>query len=152
VTGPATLSRGWTAVLVASLGANLFVAGFVVAQSARGGDAGAPPVAAEAPAPAVQATAAPAVRRVIEQNKTLRPSIVAVRRANDAVTAALLADPFDFVELEFALDHLRRVTLASQSALHGTMLDAIAAMTPEQRRQFAEATRRSPAERVFLGR
>lgn len=146
------LSKGWTAVLVASLGANLFVAGFAVSHAVRADNVETPAVA-EAIAPAAPAaTAAPAVRRVVEQNKALRPSILAVRRANDAVTAALLAEPFNEEQLNVALDHLRAVTLASQTVLHGTMLDAIAAMTPEQRREFAEASRRSPAERVFLGR
>ena len=148
----ATLSRGWTAVLVASLGANLFIAGFVVAQAARGDKIEAQPIAAAATPATPAATAAPAVRRVVEQNRALRPSLVAVRRANEAVTAALVAEPFDRTQLDAALEDLRGMTLASQSALHGTMLDAIAAMTPEQRRQFAEASRRFPAERVFLGR
>ena len=148
----ATLSRGWTAVLVASLGANLFVAGFVVARSVRGDAVETPQVAAAAEPAAPAAATTPAVRRVIEQNKALRPSLVGVRRANEAVTAALLAEPFDPQQLDVALERLRGMTLASQAALHGTMLDAIAAMTPEQRRQFAEASRRSPAERVFLGR
>ncbi len=148
----ATLSRGWTAVLVASLGANLFIAGFVVAQSARGDKIEARPVTATAAPATPAATATPVVRRVVEQNKALRPSLLAVRRANEAVTAALLAEPFDSGQLDAALVNLRGMTLASQSALHGTMLDAIAAMTPEQRRQFAEASRRSPAERIFLGR
>ncbi|MBM3508267.1 MAG: periplasmic heavy metal sensor [Alphaproteobacteria bacterium] len=146
------LSRGWTAVLVASLALNLFVAGFVVAQVAWGDKVAAPaPVAEQAATPATPAT--PVVRRVVvEQNKALRPSMVAVRKANEAVTAALLAEPFDPAQLDAALEHLRTVTLASQTALHGTMLDAIAAMTPEQRRELAEASRRSPADRVFLGR
>lgn len=148
----ATLSRGWTAVLVASLGANLFVGGFVVAHAVRSDKIEAQPAVTAAAEAAPAATAAPAVRRVVEQNKALRPSLVALRRANEAVTAALLAEPFDPEQLEGALESLRSMTLASQSALHGTMLDAIAAMTPEQRRQFAEASRRSPAERVFLGR
>jgi uncharacterized membrane protein len=148
----ATLSSGWTAVLVASLGLNMFVGGFVVSQAARVDKVEAV-AAVEATAAATPATVAtPAVRRIVEQNKALRPSILAVRRANEAVTAALLAEPFDQEQLNAALAHLRTVTLGSQTALHGAMVRAIAAMTPEQRREFAEASRRSPAERVFLGR
>ncbi len=142
-------TRIWRAVLVGSLALNLFIAGFVVAQVARGDKVVTAPAAARAAQPLSRQ--APEVRRVVEQNdKVVRPNLVNVRKANEAVSTALLAEPFDAERLTKALERLRSATLTSQKALHGAMFETVATMSPEQRRQFAEATKRTAAERVFL--
>ncbi len=149
-----SLSRAWAAVLVASLAMNLFVLGFVAANGVR---AAQTPVAlvtqaeqAPVTAPAVQPAAAPVQRIVQINSKALRPAQLAVRKANEAVTAALLAEPYDALRLERALEELRVATINSQQAVHAAMLDAVTGMSPEQRALFAEASKRSPAERVLL--
>lgn len=144
------MSRPWAAVLVTSLAANLFVLGFVVANSVRAApQAGTATAVRPPPAPPAQAQ----VQRMVQGNaKALRPAQLAVRKANEAITKALMAEPFDAAPLVAALDELRAATLNSQQAVHNAMLDAVKGMSPEQRTQFAEASRRSQAERVFLGR
>ncbi|MSP21318.1 MAG: periplasmic heavy metal sensor [Alphaproteobacteria bacterium] len=142
-------TRIWRAVLVGSLALNLFIAGFVVAQFARGDKVVTAPAAARAAQPL--SAQAPEVRRVVEQNnKVVRPNLVNVRKANEAVSTALLAEPFDAERMTKALERLRSATLTSQKALHGAMMETVAAMSPEQRRQLAEATKRTTAERIFL--
>lgn len=152
--------RIWRVVLIASLATNLFVGGFVAAQEMRGDRLVAPPVAATTatqnrpvarPPVAIPTEVRPAVARVVEQNdKLLRPNLTAVRKANELVTAALMAEPFDAERLNKALERLRSATTNSQRALHVTMIETIASMTPEQRRLFAEATKGIPPERAFL--
>ncbi len=153
-------NRIWRAVLVGSLAINLFVGGFVAAQAVRGERVSPAPASASAatanrpvarPPAAIPTEVRPAVARVVEQNdNVLRPNLTAVRKANELVTAALMAEPLDGERLGKALERLRAATMSSQRALHVTMIDTIASMTPEQRRLFAEATKAIPAERVFL--
>lgn len=149
-----SLSRAWAAVLVVSLAMNLFVLGFLAANGVRAAQSPVELVAQveQAPAAAQPAqAAAPQAQRIVQINtKALRPAQLAVRKANEAVTAALVAEPYDAERLERALQELRSATINSQQAVHAAMLDAVTGMSPEQRALFAEASKRAPAERVLL--
>lgn len=144
-----SLSRGWSVVLVASLSLNLFVLGFVATVGVRAAQAPAALLSETKPAPAQPA--APAAQRIVAINaKALRPSQQAVRKANEAVNAALLAEPYDPARLALALEELRAATGQSQEAVHEQLLTAVNGMSAEQRARFAEASVKSRAERVLL--
>jgi len=155
-----SLSRAWAAVLVTSLAMNLFVLGFIAANGVRAAQMPAALVAkAEKAEKAEKATAvkppaqaaAPQLQRIVQINtKALRPTQLAVRKANDSVTAALLAEPYDAPQLARALEELRSATVNSQQAVHAAMLEAVTGMSAQQRTDFAEASKRTPAERVLL--
>ncbi len=152
-----SLSRAWAAVLVTSLAMNLFVLGFIAANGVRAAQMPAALVAkaekaekATAVKPPAQA-AAPQLQRIVQINtKALRPTQLAVRKANESVTAALLAEPYDAQQLAQALEELRSATVNSQQAVHAAMLEAVTGMSAQQRTDFAEASKRTPAERVLL--
>ncbi len=152
-----SLSRAWAAVLVTSLAMNLFVLGFIAANGVRA--AQMPAAKAEKAEKAEKATAvkppaqaaAPQLQRIVQINtKALRPTQLAVRKANESVTAALLAEPYDAPQLARALEELRSATVNSQQAVHAAMLEAVTGMSAQQRTDFAEASKRTPAERVLL--
>ncbi len=149
-----SLSRAWAAVLVASLAMNLFVLGFIAANGVRAAQMPAALVAKAEKATAVKPpaqAAAPQLQRIVQINtKTLRPMQLAVRKANESVTAALLAEPYDAQQLAQALEELRSATVNSQQAVHAAMLEAVTGMSAQQRTDFAEASKRTPAERVLL--
>lgn len=146
------LSRGWTVLIVASLSMNLFVLGFVAANGVRAAQVPAAVVARGLPeAGRVAVPQSPAPQRIVQINtKELRPSQLAVRKANEDVTAALLAEPYDAQRLAQALDNLRVAAANSQHAVHNAMLLAVNGMSAEQRARFADASRGMPAERVLL--
>lgn len=148
------LSRAWAAVLVTSLAMNLFVLGFIAASGVRAAQMPAALVAKTEKASAVKPpapAAAPQLQRIVQINtKALRPTQLAVRKANESVTAALLAEPYDAPQLARALEELRSATTNSQQAVHAAMLEAVTGMSAQQRADFAEASKRTPAERVLL--
>jgi uncharacterized membrane protein len=146
------LSRGWTALIVASLSMNLFVLGFVAANGVRAAQAPAAALVRTLPEPGrVPAPPLPPPERIVQINtKDVRPSQMAVRKANEEVTAALRAEPYDAQRLAKALDNLRVAAANSQHAVHSAMLVAVNGMSAEQRARFAEASKGMPAERVLL--
>ena len=150
------LSRGWAVLLLGSLALNFFGAGFLASNALFHVGAVANPVATLAAQPAtVSAQTAqaqsPVVRKIVDTHGgVIAPRVRDMRAANEAVTAALTADPFDAGAFQRVLSDLRGRTIESQKAMHDALVTEAVGMSREQRHQLAAVSKSTP-ERLLLG-
>jgi len=138
--------------LAVSLGANLFMAGFLVARGLRSGDGRRPVAAMESPRALAQAArsagAGKQLRRVMQAHRPeLRSRREAMREAHRRARHALVAQPFDPKALDAALDDVRSRQAERQDALHGAVVGLASELSPKQRRALAKASRRGGGKR-----
>jgi len=135
-----------TALVVASLAVNLFLAGLLAGDWLMG-RYGPPPFAPainpswmrHALGPDAERMVAPVMRRHMDE---IREHIEATRRARRAVGAALTAEPFDRAALEDALARIRTQNAEAQAAFHGAFVDVADKLSPEQRAELAKESQR----------
>lgn len=133
------LSGRWGLLLVASLALNLFIGGLVLGRLIH--PPGPPP-----PAPSAMLSGPggafdgldgsyrdKAVRRLKDRSGELRGHFQGLREAREAVSRAMLAEPFDRAGLEEAFAGLRAVSEQTQAALHGLLVDAAEDMPAKER-------------------
>lgn len=135
-------------MLLASLGLNLFLAGFLAARL-WGGPGHPPPGRPFGPRELVvaarQAGAEGQVRELMQRRREgLRKHHGQMRAARAEVHAALLAEPFDAARLREALDRVHSGTADAQSAVHEAFVELAQGMTPAQRKALAAQLRRRP--------
>jgi uncharacterized membrane protein len=140
-TVPGTRTPGWVrALLIASLAANLAVAGIVAGAAWRGGDRGAPRDVGFGPFTEALSREDRALLRkeFLARSPDMRDMRRAMREDARAVLVALRAEPFDEAAFRRALsDHRSRIQ--DRVSLGETLLvDRVAGMTPEDRRAFAD--------------
>jgi len=109
--------------LVVSLVANVFLLGFV----ARTADQlPAASILPENPGRAYPAEVRAEFRKLLRENRTrTRASIADLRRARDAVTTALQAEPLETAEVEQAMQEVRRATGELQRLMQEFLVDAV---------------------------
>ncbi|MDA0239870.1 MAG: periplasmic heavy metal sensor [Proteobacteria bacterium] len=164
-----TPTRRWSIILVGSLAVNIFLLGAIVAgMTLRGPGGFAGLFAASPPPPPRQVAAAgfesfsmpfamislgedvrPVAREIF---KGYRREFGQYRRAlgqGRRVAVSALAQPeFDAAALEGALKELRSRDLLAREVVHRSIVEFAAKLTPEQRKQFAEAITVREAERI----
>lgn len=149
------MKRWLTVVLVASLAANVFLAGFVGGRifagphgphgppgrhgpppGARGGD----PARVIGEAVALSPTARAAVREAVAARRgEFRKSRRAAFAARERLRATLVAEPFDRAATEAALADMRAEALVREETMTELLLDVFEALPAEERAALAEA-------------
>lgn len=139
------MNRWLAAGLVVSLLLNLVAGGFLVGRYYAGASrAPVPPMGLRwmldsVPDPERREALRPLVR---EGMREFGAGFEPMRRSQEAVHAALVADVFDAALLDRSLADTRRELDAMQSRTHATLVRVASAMTPTERRALAEALRR----------
>jgi uncharacterized membrane protein len=144
MTGP---SPRWRALVFASLAFNLLFAGVTAGALAAGARI---ETSAEAAQPAFAAPRAFIAAMPDDLRGVLRARMIATwrdarperrqsRAARQAALAALEAEPFDPVELRDALATMRAADQAVLARFQGEVVDVLASLTPQQRRDLAKA-------------
>jgi len=136
--------------LLASIGVNVFLLGFVFARAlgprpppAKNSEHRGPPTP-----DGVFGLDSPETRRVLRERKgQLAPQRRALRDARSRVGQALEADPYVPEALEKALSDLRNRTTDMQAEVHRALVDLSSKLTPEQRRDLARRNLRGPRRR-----
>lgn len=136
--------RGVLALLVVSLAANLLIVGLVSGAVWRFRH-GHPPMA-DVVAPNLLGYASSLTperrkelwERTAEERRNIRPFRRDVRTARNAVTEALVAEPFDRQRFEAAQRKLVESEHAARLAVQALYIELAANMTPEERRAFAD--------------
>ncbi|MEN9578357.1 MAG: hypothetical protein RJA70_1366 [Pseudomonadota bacterium] len=140
--------RRWIWMLGASIGLNIFAAGFLVSRCSRSHRAGPPlhvdpsrdtPLlfhAREAFGGEIPEDARAALRTQVTIVRQQRQEL---RRAHEGVRSALEAENFDSEALSEALSQVRSSTSKMQGALHGGLVQLAQSATNEQRKRLAQA-------------
>jgi hypothetical protein len=90
----------------------------------------------------------PAARKVLRERKErLQPERLALREARTRVVKALEAEPYQREALEGALSELRERTTAVQTEMHRALVDVSGELTPEQRRELVRKNFHGPRRR-----
>lgn len=139
-------SRLWRAVLVISLGLNLLVAGLVVGALSRDHDRKPPRGGFDFQSGPLGSALSREDRREIGRNMRERHERGDFgrnmrgerQRMALAIKEIVSVEPFDQQALEAVLAEGREVGSRVQRAAHESLVDHIAAMTPEERAAFAE--------------
>jgi uncharacterized membrane protein len=139
--------RQFGIILIVSLAANLFLAGLVAGDWIMGRVGPRPPFG---PATnfgwmrhAIGSDAEKIIEPVMQQHRdAMRRQMEGVRATRRDVGAALTAEPFDRARLESALARLRSQAAEAQTAFHGTFVDVVSNLTPEQRAALAKESQR----------
>lgn len=146
----------WRTLLLASVAINLLVLGAFVGAYASGVRLERPAAAGQLPGPRVLMAALPqtarakvrdALARTWVETRALRQQAAQARR--DAFDAAA-AEPFDAGRVRAAFARVREADAAALAAFHNNMIDAFAAMTPDERQRAIAALRNAgPARRAM---
>lgn len=144
-----TKARRWVAVaFVASLAANLFLGGMLVAGWLRHhggweGGGGGPPRMWERGLAVLDAAARSQAESVRDRHESsVRAQMDSLRRARRALGDALRNEATDVAALRAAMDNMRDQSAAMRAAIHGAMLDLAATLEPADRSAFFEANKR----------
>ena len=132
-------SRWWIIVLVISLGLNLALAGYIAGRFSPAADwaslhRGLPHWAQTLP-PERRDVLRPRLR---EYMRSMRGARRELRSTNQAVQAALTADPFEPQVLAAALQQLREQQAATMREGHTAFVATISELSARERRQLAE--------------
>lgn len=143
----------WVWALAVSLGLNLFFSGFLVSRCSRtqtvDDDRGR---RAQGPLmfrvrEALGDSVSDEVNELLEQHRqAVRGSRRELRRARTEARQALEAEPFEPQELRTALERLRESSVSTQETLHEGLLKLAESVSPEQRKQLADANWRKRAK------
>lgn len=141
-------TRWLTITLVASLGLNLALVGFIAGKASHSG------MASLAPDPFLGAfrmlrelpeARRDALRPVLREHfKEIRPDLKRLRDAHQDVGSALAAEPYAPEPLAAALARFRMALLAGQEHSHRALVQIAEQMTPGERRQLLEVMSRHP--------
>lgn len=148
-----TRSKWLTLGLIASIGINIALIGFVagrasaidvrpIAMDPTMGFARLLPELSEARRRELR----PLVRRHV---RSVHPSMREVRSAQRDLRSALLADPFDGTALEAALEQFREHLVESQATSHASFAGLAEQLTPAERRLLVAQLGRDPRYRGF---
>lgn len=145
------MSRGLMILLLVSLAANVFFAGFVGGRVLGGpphakGERHGPPPAGMVMVRDLEALppeARESFRATFRDRKPeLRRSYHELRRLRDAFAQALAADAWDRARVEASLEDLRAVEDTHQTMLAHVIIDAFESLTPDQRKAVIDAQER----------
>ncbi|MEM7077273.1 MAG: periplasmic heavy metal sensor [Pseudomonadota bacterium] len=133
-------SRWLVILLIASIAANLALAGFIVGQRSVG------PLAGRDATPAFPrwARTLPDERRaalrpiVRDYFRSIRPRSSGLREHQQRVRSLIAADPYDAEALRGALTDMRGQQDTTNTAVHLSFVEFVSALTPAERQRLSE--------------
>lgn len=144
---PATRWRWTRHVLIASLALNLFLAGVVGVWALRPVFRGPPPPPEVGGMMDRMASRVPEADRPIlrqafgKHREDMARLFREARQSQQAVRAALRAEPFDIGAYDAASERVRKTRTAIEATMQSATREAVMAMSPEGRAQFAQRGR-----------